>query len=100
MIHVDKMSKGDTLLLLVGSEKLSTPSEFAVKIVEELGCMSLAIDIVHAYINHTETTLKSYLKMNKKKNDILLKNIKEMNIGQYQNTIASIWDLSFEKICS
>ena len=55
-------------------------------------------DILRAYIDRTGITLKSYLKMYKN-NDILLRNMKDTNLDQYKNTIATVWDLSFEKIC-
>src|SRR4051794_6180901 len=98
VIHVDKMSKDDALLLLVGRDKQSTPSSAAVEIIEELDCMPLAMDIVRAYVDRTGTTLESYLKMYKMKSSILLENKQDMNVDQYKNTIATVWDLSFEKI--
>src|SRR4051794_13193968 len=53
VIHVDRMSKDDALLLLVGPEERSTPSKSAMEIIEELDCMPLAIDIVRAYVDRT-----------------------------------------------
>jgi len=98
VIRVDKMSKDDALLLLVGRDKQSTPSSAAVDIIKELDCMPLAMDIVRAYVDRTGTTLESYLKMYKTKSSILLENKKDMNVDQYKNTIATLWDLSFEKM--
>ena len=45
VIHVDRMSKEDALLLLVGPENRSKSSKAAMEIIEELDCMPLAIDI-------------------------------------------------------
>src|SRR4051794_16501080 len=100
VIHVDKMSNDDALLLLVGPENHRTPSESATGIIKELDCMPLAIDIVRAYVDRTGTTLESYLKMYKTKNSILLENQKDVNVDQYKSTIATVWDLSFEKMGS
>src|SRR3954471_3550546 len=74
IIHVDKMLKEDALLLLLGPEIYKPPPANAVKIVEELDCMPLAIDVGRAYIDRTGTSFKAYLEMYNKKRAFLFKN--------------------------
>src|SRR4051812_4299875 len=66
-IHVSKMAKEDSLLLLLGPEIYDKPPAYAVKIVEELDGMPLAIDMVQAYIDRTGTSFKDYLEIYNKK---------------------------------
>ena len=98
VIHVDKMAKEDALLLLLGPEIYDTPPADAVKIVEELDCMPLAVDIVRAYIDRTGTSFKAYLEIYNKKRAFLFKNEQDMNRNQYAHNIATVWNLSFEKL--
>src|SRR5206468_2885081 len=102
MIHVEKMDNEDALHLLLSSNNLSlkhSPRELdlAQKIVTQLDCMPLAVDLARAYIVDTQTNLKYYLKMFEKKHDILLAYYSQDN-DQYKHTVATVWQLSFEEI--
>ena len=98
VIRVDKMSMDDALLLLLGPGKQSAPPEYAVKIIEELDCMPLAVDIVRAYIFRTKISFKDYLEMYREKNAFLFKHQEKTSTIRYKHTVATVWKLSFDKI--
>ena len=98
VIKVDKMSKEDALLLLIGPKKIGIPPTYAMKIVEELDCMPLAVDIARAYIDRTGTPFEKYLEMYSRKHTVLFKNTQDMHRNQYKHTVATVWNLSFEKL--
>src|SRR4051812_29760764 len=92
------MVKEDALLLLLGPGICNTPPADAITIVEELGCMPLAVGIVRAYINRTGMPFKTYLEIYRKKRAFLLKNGQDVNRNQYTYNVATVWDLSFKKL--
>lgn len=93
VIHVDKMSKDDAISLLLGREKHNIHAE---KIVNELDCMPLAVDIVRAYIARTGTSFKAYLETYQRERDLLFANDKDTKLVQYKHSIDTVWLLSFE----
>jgi hypothetical protein len=98
VIHIDKMVKEDALLLLLGPEICGKPSLHAVKIIEELDCMLLAVDMVRAYIDRTGTLFKTYLEIYSKKRAFLFKNEQDKGRNLYVHNVATMWDLSFKKL--
>ena len=98
VIQVDKMSKEDALLLLIGSDEQGVTSIHAAEIIKEMDCLPLAVDIIRAYIDRTGTSFKDYLEMYRKNNAVLLKNMQDSYSDEYIHNLATIWDLSFKKI--
>ena len=78
VIQVYTMTKKDALHLLLGSETHNTspPPAEAVKLVEELDYMPLAVDMVQAYISRTGTSFKAYLELYNRKHAFLLGNVR------------------------
>ena len=108
VIHIDKMNVEDALLLIRGADSFpsmdSTEEQSAAKIVEELDYMPLAISLVRAYVKRTQTTYRDYLERYIRKReqhdqlDIVLAYPSD-SIGQrYKHSMATVWQLSFEKI--
>ena len=98
VIQVDKMSKEDALLLLIGSDEQGATSIHAAEIIKEMDCLPLAVDIIRAYIDRTGTSFKDYLEMYRKNNAVLLKNMQDSYSDEYIHNLATVWDLSFKKI--
>src|SRR5438128_1178109 len=99
------MDNEDAFQLLLSSNNVScnnSPGELdlAQKIVTQLDCMPLAVDLACAYIAETGISLEHYLKMFEEKQDILLAYKNEDN-DQYRLTVATVWQLSnpTEKSC-
>ena len=107
VIHVDKMHSNDALFLLLRSKDIphenspeweSPRFAYAQKIVMELDHMPLAVDLARAYIHRTRTSLKDYLAMFNKERDILFAYHDDSISDQYKHTIATVWQLSFERV--
>jgi hypothetical protein len=98
VIQVDKMLKEDALLLLLRPTIYDTPPVNALKIVEELDCMPLAIDMAQAYINRTGTSFKVYLELYNKKRALLFQNEQDKSQNQYPHNLATVWNLSFKML--
>src|SRR3954453_18565354 len=92
------MVKEDALLLLLGPEICYKPSADAVKIVEELDCMPLAVDMVRAYIDRTGMPFKAYLDIYNKKRAFLFQNEQDKNPKLYAHNVSTVWNLSFQKL--
>ena len=106
VIPVDKMRHDDALLLLLGSKDIpheNSPewenARFACarKIVVELDYMPLAVDLARAYVRRTRTSLKEYLTMLNKERDILFA-YRDDSSEQYNHTMATVWQLSFQRV--
>src|SRR4051812_2585652 len=101
------MNNNDALLLFLGVKELppknapeweTPPIDDAQKIVKELGCLPLAVDLARGYIHHTRTSLKEYLSMFNKERDVLFTYRDESILDQYEHTITTVWRLSFERL--
>ena len=115
-IHVDKMSTEEALELLLRSA--SIPSSFcqqhtagsiqqksqehqAFLIIDQLGYLALTIDLAGAYIsqhNFVQEDLSRYLDFLGQNSHALLGNKAIQDAGDYDHTIATVWETSFTAI--
>ncbi|KAE9394753.1 hypothetical protein BT96DRAFT_1022386 [Gymnopus androsaceus JB14] len=97
---MDLTKESAVKLLLKQAHKQSSEEnqDFALKIVEALGCHALAVSTAGAYIGVTPTcALENYLAhFNKRKKKIL--NYRMRTLDSYQRTMYSAFYLSFEKL--
>ena len=108
VIHIDKMNSTDALQLLLGSGDISLSANSlqsqsarlhdAEKIIAELDCMPLAIDMARAYIEDTGISLQKYLSMFDSKHNDLLAYHADDDAKRYDYTVATVWQLSFDKM--
>jgi len=104
VIHVDKMKEEEALLLLLDISSLNSIDKkgeifaCAQKIVAELDCMPLAVNLARAYIKRTRITFEDYLSRfkDRKKRGRLLNHNKKDDSNQYEYTVEtdSITDFS------
>src|SRR5947209_14741514 len=103
-IHVGKMEKEEALSLLFSPTSLdlinreSTQFHNAQKIITELDCTPLAINLARAYINNVLMSFKDFLSEFKRERSILFRYSDEDNLGDYKHTVETVWQLSFERI--
>ncbi len=107
-IEVEEMSPEVGALLLLRRATLIPPDapleqanaadrETALKIVRELGGLPLALDQAGAYIEGTNCSLPSYLKLFQSQSMALLKRRGELIID-HPASVATTWLISFEQI--
>ncbi|KAG8738544.1 hypothetical protein FRC10_006748 [Ceratobasidium sp. 414] len=82
-------------------QDLATEEEEAgLKLVEDFGCLALAIVQAGAYIWRTGCNLADYLKMYNKRRQSLLEEYKNMpvKVDDYQETVYTTWIMSYERL--
>ncbi|GCF07588.1 FxSxx-COOH system tetratricopeptide repeat protein [Dictyobacter arantiisoli] len=72
--------------------------EAASKIVTELGGLPLALDQAGAYISETGCGLERYRQLYQQKRLTLLKRKSSTDPGDYHDTVATTWSLSFDRV--
>ncbi|KAF9063142.1 hypothetical protein BDP27DRAFT_1479731 [Rhodocollybia butyracea] len=100
-IGFSDLNKDDAMELLLKcahEESHEKTQDVTSKIVEALGCQALAVSTAGAYIHTNATcTLENYLAcFNNKRRDIL--NYRLRALDNYQRTVFSAFQLSFEKL--
>ncbi|KAF9027562.1 P-loop containing nucleoside triphosphate hydrolase protein [Rhodocollybia butyracea] len=100
-IGFSDLNKDDAMELLLKcahEESHEKTQNVTSKIVEALGCQALAVSTAGAYIHTNATcTLENYLTcFNNKRRDIL--NYRLRALDNYQRTVFSAFQLSFEKL--
>jgi hypothetical protein len=68
----------------------------AEAIVEQLGCLPLAVDQAGAYIRARQKTLAEYLRLLKHKQEDLL--MWRPRVGDYDKTVLTAWELNFRQV--
>ncbi|KAJ9157872.1 Patatin-like protein 2 [Pleurostoma richardsiae] len=102
VIEVGVLGKDDSITLLLNSAKMAaeTPESRTVAepVVAELGNLPLAIDQAGAYIHMTETPLKAYLDIFKKRKKILLRDDRFKGVDARSLPVYASFDLSYDAI--
>ncbi|KAL1921122.1 uncharacterized protein VTP21DRAFT_10838 [Calcarisporiella thermophila] len=103
IIEVDKMYRDEALSLLLMQEKATIDRESArfqnaIRVVEELDYMPLAIGLARSYIDNTLLTFQEYLSRLHQRRKIILEHQDENSPGEYKHTLATVWKISFERI--
>ncbi|RUP42887.1 P-loop containing nucleoside triphosphate hydrolase protein, partial [Jimgerdemannia flammicorona] len=99
VIHVGKMKAEEAITLLLGGD-LVEPAKIrhAQEIVSELDCIPLAVDLARAYVHNTLISFRQYLHKLKTEYDTLLRYQHKDCSGQYDHTVATVWQISFQSI--
>ena len=109
VLPVEKMEKGESMLLLLHRAKLLAADEpldntsrqtraQAQRIVRELDGLPLALDQAGAYIEEVGCSLAEYLAIYGQRRLDLLKRRSKLASTDYPYTVASTWSLSFEQV--
>ncbi|KAH8797786.1 hypothetical protein DL96DRAFT_897628 [Flagelloscypha sp. PMI_526] len=102
-IWVDRLDLEDAKeLLLRGLPIAEGPEgqEIAVKIVQELGCLALAITQARAYIARGLCNISEYLPLYLQNRKKLLEHKSTQRIDDYQYSVYTTWTISFNKLSS
>ncbi|KAH8793687.1 acyl transferase/acyl hydrolase/lysophospholipase, partial [Flagelloscypha sp. PMI_526] len=102
-IQVDRLELEDAKELLLGgvivSENPET-NEAASKIVQQLGCLALAVNHARAFLAQDICTLSEYLPMYMQNRRRLLETKFVQSTDDYEHTVYTTWLISFEKLSS
>ncbi|KAH8834483.1 hypothetical protein DL96DRAFT_1810742 [Flagelloscypha sp. PMI_526] len=102
-IWVDRLELNDaTELLLRGVAAREVPDgpEIAVEIVQELGCLALAIIQARAFIAKGLCSLSEYLPLYRRNRNQLLQDESAQTTGDYRYSVYTTWAISFNKLSS
>ncbi|KAL1922257.1 uncharacterized protein VTP21DRAFT_9796 [Calcarisporiella thermophila] len=103
IIEIGKMTEEEAMSLLL-QEELETMDpqsiqyHYAHKVVVELDCMPLAIDLARAYMKTTRYTFKGYLVKFKKQRKEIYSYHDEDSANTYRHTIETVWAISLEQL--
>ncbi|KAL1915076.1 uncharacterized protein VTP21DRAFT_7781, partial [Calcarisporiella thermophila] len=103
IISVGNMKEEEALVALLGEEMYSidragTRFHNAYQIIAQFEFMPLAIEIARAYIENTASSFQSYLDQLKRNREKLLSYKDEDSLGDYEHTIATVWNISFDRV--
>ncbi|KAL1918114.1 uncharacterized protein VTP21DRAFT_3380 [Calcarisporiella thermophila] len=103
VIHVKEMKEEEALLELLGHElhtidRESTRFCYAHDIAVQLGYMPLAIELALAYVENTSLSFEKYLSQLKLNRRRLFSYYDEESLGDYPHSIASVWNISFNRV--
>src|SRR5947209_1735022 len=101
VIHIDKMTEEEALSLLVGPNPIDGSTQFqpAKEIVVELDFLPLAINLARAYIDDMMVSLEDYLTMLKDRRNASVFSYRD-EFSDYNHTVATVWQISFERVQS
>ncbi|KAJ7064264.1 hypothetical protein C8F01DRAFT_1055058, partial [Mycena amicta] len=104
-IHISDLSLNDAVLLLLsraGVELLSSENEtHAVQIVQELHCFALAIVQAGAFISKSpsmQQDISKYIQVYQENKATLLSKRPEQSHSDYQWTVYTTWQISFDQL--
>jgi len=100
-IEINEMEESDAITLLLRSSCLDPVSEHqqaAKRIVNELGCIPLAVDHAGAYIEAGKCDIEHYLGQLSLHRQILMSDTTFTGASNYDQTVYGTWDLSFKEI--
>ena len=100
-IEIKEMEEADAIILLLKASCLdSLPEHLEVskKIVNELGCIPLAIDHAGAYIDAGRCDIDQYLRHFSEHRQSLMSDVTFTGASKYNKTVYGTWDLSFKEI--
>ena len=100
-IEIKEMEEADAITLLLKASCLdSLPEHLEVskKIVNELGCIPLAIDQAGAYIEAGKCDIDQYLRQFSVHRQALMSDASFKGASKYNKTVYGTWDLSFKEI--
>ncbi|KAH8798768.1 hypothetical protein DL96DRAFT_1638752 [Flagelloscypha sp. PMI_526] len=100
-IWVDRLELQDARVLLLRGIQERANSEMqdvALKIVQELGCLALAINQARAFLAKGLCTLDEYLQMYKQNHQQLLRDHSSQKTDDYRHSMYTTWTISFEKL--
>ena len=101
ILHVDKMNEGEALHLLLGdSASVQDTGRLgqAQRIVAELDCMPLAVNLARAYITDQLASLQEYLDILKGDHQALFSHHDEYSPDKYGHSLKTVWKLSYERL--
>ncbi|KAH8836062.1 hypothetical protein DL96DRAFT_106606 [Flagelloscypha sp. PMI_526] len=102
-IWVDKLDLEDAKELLLRGVAVSESqetSEAATKIVQQLGCLALAVNQARAFLSQDICTLSEYLPMYMQNRRKLLETKFIQSTDDYEHTVYTTWIISFKKLSS
>src|SRR5207237_5072473 len=85
--------------LLVGPSQIDAGVPHAKEIVVELDYLPLAINLARAYIDDMMVSLEDYLTMLKDRRNTSVFSYRE-EFSDYNHTVATVWQISFERVHS
>ncbi|SLM34571.1 Tetratricopeptide-like helical domain [Lasallia pustulata] len=102
-LEVNKMDKHDAILLLLKAAYLPKPFEKdeadASAIVDELGCLALAVDQAGAYIGSGFCAINTYLEVfSRHRKKLLDQSSSFKGASKYGRAVYATWDISYEAI--
>ena len=100
-IQVNEMEELDAITLLLRASCLNASDEHveaAKKIVNELGCIPLAVDHAGAYIAAGKCNINRYLRQFSLHCQTLMTDVTFKGASNYNQTVYGTWDLSFQQI--
>ncbi|KAA6407334.1 MAG: hypothetical protein FRX48_08882 [Lasallia pustulata] len=102
-LEVNEMERDDAILLLLKAAYLTKPFEkdevAATAIVDELGCLALAVDQAGAYIASGYCTINAYLEvLSRHRNELLNQSSSFKGASKYGLAVYATWDTSYEAI--
>ena len=101
LIEITEMEEADTIILLLRASDLDSLPEHvkaAKGIVDELGCIPLAIDQAGAYIEAGRCDINEYLRRFFMHRQTLMSDATFKGASGYNQTVYGTWDLSFKEI--
>ncbi|KAH8813771.1 hypothetical protein DL96DRAFT_1716078 [Flagelloscypha sp. PMI_526] len=100
-IWVDKLELADAMELLLRGVDLNESSkshELALKIVQELGYLALAINQARAFLANGVCTLEEYLPIYARNCERLLEDKATQTTDDYQYSVYTTWTISFNRL--
>jgi len=100
-IEINEMEEPDATVLLLKASCLDPLPEHlqaAKKIVNELGCIPLAVDHAGAYIEAGKCDINEYLRQFSLHRMTLMSDVTFTGASNYDQTVYGSWDLSFKEI--
>ncbi|KAH8822497.1 hypothetical protein DL96DRAFT_1684206 [Flagelloscypha sp. PMI_526] len=100
-IWVDRLGVEDAMELLLRGVDVQESSEIqnlALKIVQELGCLALAINQARAFLASGLCTPSSYLRLYVKNRKSFMEDKSIQTTDEYEYTVYTTWAVSFNKL--
>ncbi|KAA6408070.1 MAG: hypothetical protein FRX48_07811 [Lasallia pustulata] len=102
-LEINEMERDDAILLLLKAAYLTKPFEkdeaAASAIVDELGCLALAVDQAGAYIGSGFCTINAYLEaLSRHRNELLSQSSSFKGASKYGLAVYATWNISYEAI--
>lgn len=101
-VKVEQLETAEAVELFCCCSKLQSPQEQEVlAIIEQLGCLALAISLAGAYVAatpHLRSDIHQYLLEYQERRKILLSQKPKRHIHQYGESVLTTWESSFVAI--